>query len=78
MVIGQTVVELVKAYQAMNPADQDGPEGRRVVGQIEELGETAAFWGGRNGVAQLRRAAVSRDHTISAALGRILHRIGLE
>lgn len=79
MAIENTIVELVKEYDAMGSAERANERGQAIVKDIRLIGNTAAFFGGYDGMTRLHDAAealVDKDNSVGFWLNRMWDGIG--
>lgn len=79
MTIENTVVELVKEYDAMNSSERGEDRGQAIRKDIRLIGTTAAFFGGADGMTELHDAAealVGKDNSVGYWLNKLWDGIG--
>lgn len=79
MIIEQTLVELVKEYDAMDSNERRADKGQAIRKNIQLIGLTAAFFGGYDAMIKLHDAAeelVGSDNSVGYYLNQIWDGIG--
>lgn len=77
MEIEQTIVELAKEFNSLGRIY--GREANEIVVKLQLIGQTAAFFGGFDGMTRLHDAAealVGRDNSVGYTLNQAWHGIG--
>lgn len=77
--IVDSLVGLIKQYQAMTREESQGPNGETIVEKIRLIGFTAYYVGGEKAMLRLLDDAQNKDHndkTITHTLDKVWDRIG--
>lgn len=79
MKIENTIVELIKEYDAMDSDARDEVRGQVIVKDIRLIGNTAAFFGGYDGMTKVHDAAealAGKDNSVGYWLNKMWDGIG--